>query len=78
MRSTCYEVRDRLHDARAVCVSADGIVATVCAWLAELGAESPLVEELARAVRERDWPAAHSVADYLSVNVIAAGEESLR
>jgi hypothetical protein len=36
-----------------------------------------LVEELARAVRRGDWPAAHSVADYLSVDVMTAGEECL-
>jgi hypothetical protein len=50
-------------------VPEDRIVATVSAWLAELGAESPLVDDLAKAVRAGNWPAAHSIAEYLSVEV---------
>ena len=44
-------------------------MATVSAWLAELGAESTLVDDLAQAVRAGNWPAAHSIAEYLSVEV---------
>ena len=69
---TIYQVSDRLHDGRTVHVSADGIAPTVSAWLAELGADSPLVEDLARALRAGDWPAAHRTADYLSVQVTVA------
>ena len=53
-------------------VSADAIVGTVSAWLAEFGAHSPLVEELARTVRNGDWPTAHAIADSLSVDVAVA------
>jgi hypothetical protein len=67
-----YRVSNRLHDGRTVYVPADRIVATVSAWLAELGAHSPLVDDLARAVRAGNWPTAHSLADYLSVDVTVA------
>jgi hypothetical protein len=53
-------------------MSAQGIVSTVSAWLAELGAQSPLVEDLARTVRDGDWTAAHAIADLLSVDVAVA------
>lgn len=66
---TIYQLTDRLHDGRTVHVSADEIVTTVSAWLAELGAASPLVEDLAQAVRVGDWPKTHSLGDYLSVQV---------
>jgi hypothetical protein len=69
---TIYQLTDRLHDGRTVDVSADEIVTTVSGWLAELGAASPLVEDLARAVRVGDWLRAHSLGDYLSVEVTAA------
>ena len=64
-----YRVRNRLHGERTVYVPADKIAATVAAWLAALGAHSPLVDDLARAVRAGNWPAAHNLADYLSVEV---------
>jgi len=64
-----YRVTDRLGRGRMAYVSGDRIVATVSAWLAELGAESPLVDDLAQAVRAGNWPAAHSIAEYLSVEV---------
>jgi hypothetical protein len=67
-----YRVSDRLHDGRTAYVPADQILATVSAWLAELGAHSPLVDDLARAVRAGNWPAAHSLADYLSIDVSLA------
>jgi hypothetical protein len=52
-----------------VSVPADHVATTVAAWLAELDACSPLVEVLSRAVRDRDWPAIHGIADYLSVEI---------
>jgi hypothetical protein len=64
-----YQLTDRLHDGRTVQVSADEIVGTVSAWLAELGATSPLVEDLAHAVRADDWPKVHALSEYLSVEV---------
>jgi hypothetical protein len=69
---TIYQLTDRLHDGRTVRVQADQIAATVASWLAELGACSPLVESLSRAVRGGDWPATHEIADYLSVEVQVA------
>jgi hypothetical protein len=66
---TIYQLTDRLHDGRTVHVSADEIVTTVSAWLAELGAASPLVKDLAEAVRVGDWPKARSLGDYLSLEV---------
>ena len=48
------------------------IVTTVSAWLAELGAHSPLVEDLARSVDVGDWPAAYAIGEYLSVDVTVA------
>jgi hypothetical protein len=46
---TMYCVTDRLHSGRTVRVPGPEIAPTVSAWLAELGAHSPLVEDLARA-----------------------------
>ena len=40
---------DRLHNGRTVQVPGHEIAPIVSAWLAELGAQSPLVEDLARA-----------------------------
>jgi hypothetical protein len=60
---TIYKLADRLHDGRTVCVQANDIPLTVASWLAELGASSPLVELLSRAVRDGDWPATHGIAD---------------
>ena len=66
-----YRVSDRLHE-RTVHVPAHQIASTVSAWLAELGAHSPLVDDLARAVHAGDWPAALGIGDYLSVDVAIA------
>jgi hypothetical protein len=41
----------------------------VASWLAEFGAESPAVDELARAVCDGDWPSAHDLAARLSVEI---------
>jgi hypothetical protein len=43
--SAIYRVTDRLHQ-RCVHVPAHEIATTVSAWLAELGANSPLVDDL--------------------------------
>lgn len=67
-----YQLTDRLHQGRTVLVPADAIVSTVSAWLAELGASSPLVDDLARAVVDGDWPTAHAVAQHLAVDVAVA------
>lgn len=64
-----YEVTDRLHEGRTVHVPCHEIGTTVSAWLAELGTQSQLVEELARAVGADDWPTAHAIGDRLSVEV---------
>jgi hypothetical protein len=64
-----YQITDRLHEGRAVQVPCDEIAATVSAWLAELGAQSQLVEDLARAVDADDWPTAYAIGDRLSVAV---------
>jgi hypothetical protein len=70
--TTIYRVTDRLHDGRTVDVPCHQIVTTVSAWLAELGAHSPLVEDLARAVQVGDWPAAYAIGECLSVDVAVA------
>jgi hypothetical protein len=67
-----YELVDRLHAGRAVCVPGDRIASVVSTWLAELGADSPLAEQLARAARTGDWPAVHALGDCLSVDVMVA------
>lgn len=64
-----YQLTDRLHDGRTVHVSGADIVTTLSAWLAELGATTPMVEDLARAVLAGDWPTTHALADYLSVEI---------
>ncbi|ART74554.1 hypothetical protein NWT09_28330 [Mycolicibacterium sp. jd] len=66
---TIYTVIDRLHPRRVVRVPGDGIAATVSAWLAELEAQSPLVDDLARAVAASNWPRAYALANTLSVSV---------
>ena len=70
--TTIYRVTDCLHPGRTVRVPCDELVTTVSAWLAELGAQSPLVDDLARAVRAGDWAAALGLGDYLSVDVTVA------
>jgi hypothetical protein len=67
--TTLYQVTDQLHEGRTVRVPVNAIGPTVSAWLAELGAHSPMVEDLTRAVRNGDWPAAHAVGEQLSVHV---------
>jgi hypothetical protein len=67
-----YQVSDRLHEGRTAHVPGNEIATTVSAWLAELSAHSPLVDDLARAVHAGDWPAALGIGDYLSVDVTVA------
>jgi len=67
-----YQVTDRLHKGRAVNVPASEVAATVSAWLAELGAHSPLVEDLARAVSSADWATAHAISEHLAIDVTVA------
>jgi hypothetical protein len=72
MARTTYQVTDRLHDGRTVQVPASEIVGTVSAWLAELGAHSPLVEDLARALGRADWQTAHEIGEYSAIDVAVA------
>jgi hypothetical protein len=67
-----YRVTHCLREGRTVVVPGHEIATIVSAWLAELGADSPLVEELARAVHAGDWPSAHAIGEYLSVDVAVA------
>lgn len=67
-----YHVTDRLHDGRSADVPGHQIAPTVSAWLAELGVDSPLVDDLARAAQAGDWPAVHAVGEHLSVQVTLA------
>jgi hypothetical protein len=69
--TTLYELTDRLHGGRTLCVPGDSIARTVAKWLAELGTSSPLVDDLARAACAGDWPAAHAIGDCLSVDIRA-------
>jgi hypothetical protein len=67
-----YQVTDRLHEGRTVCVPAQEIVTTVSSWLSELGVHSPLVEDLAEAVHAGNWPAVRAIGEDLAVDVIVA------
>jgi hypothetical protein len=67
-----YQIVDRLHEQRTVRVAGDAIAPTVSAWLAELGVQSPLAEDLARAVRRGDWHAVYAIGEHLSVHVAPA------
>jgi hypothetical protein len=67
-----YRVTDRLHERRTARVSCHDIARIVSAWLAELGANSPLAEELAGAVCAGDWPTVYAICERLSVDVTVA------
>ena len=67
-----YQIADRRHEQRTVRVACDAIATTVSAWLAELGVQSPMAEDLARAVRSGDWPAVYAIGEHLSVGVTIA------
>lgn len=64
-----YQVCDRLHEGRIVHVSGSEIAGTVAAWLADLGVQSPWVEQLARAVQSGDWASVRVICEHLSVDV---------
>ena len=72
-----YQIVDRLHEQRTVRVAGDAIAPTVSAWLAELGVQSPMAEDLERAVRSGDWPAVHAIGEHLSVHVTVAASPQL-
>jgi hypothetical protein len=70
--SPTYRVTQCLRDGHTAEVSGSEIAITVSTWLAELDADSPLVEDLAYAVRAGDWPTIRAIGDYLSVDVTVA------
>jgi LmbE family N-acetylglucosaminyl deacetylase len=70
--TTVYLLSDRLHEGHTAHVGTHEIATTVAAWLAELGARSPLVDDLAHAVRTGDWASVRRLGDYLSVEVSVA------
>ena len=70
--ATIYQLTDRLHEGHVARVPAHQIPATVSAWLAELGAHSPLVDDLERAVQGGDWSAAHALGECLSIEIALA------
>ncbi|WP_322861567.1 hypothetical protein U8D42_12460 [Mycobacterium europaeum] len=67
-----YQLTDRLHEGHVARVPANRIPETVSAWLAELGAHSPLVDDLERAVRGGDWSTAHALGECLSIEIAPA------
>jgi hypothetical protein len=70
--SRTYAVRHRVHDSRTIYIPATELAATVSEWLAEVGACSPLVEDLAHEVDANNWPAAHSISECLGIEVTIA------
>lgn len=70
--SPICRVTQCLRDGRTVEVPGREIATAVSTWLAELGVDSPLVEDLAKAVHAGDWSAAHAIGEYLSVDVTVA------
>lgn len=65
-----YQLTDCLHEGRSVLVPSEEIARTVSTWLAELDVDdSPLIEDLARAVFDADWQRAHAIGEQLSVDV---------
>jgi hypothetical protein len=67
-----YRVTDRLQAEHSVEVSGHDLTATVSTWLAELGAHTAPVDDLARAICAGDWPTAYAISDRLSVDVSVA------
>jgi len=74
-RPPIYRLTDRLRHGHPVRVPAHEITATVSAWLAEVGADSPLVDGLARGAWRRLAGSAcpRCVSECLSVEVAVAG-----
>jgi hypothetical protein len=73
-----YQIAYRLHEQRTVRVAGDAIAPTVSAWLAEFGVQSPMAEDLARAVRGGDWPAVYAIGEHLSVDVTVCSAAAIR
>ena len=67
-----YQIADRLHEQRTARVTGYAIATTVSAWLAELGVQSTMTEDLAQAVRSSNWPAVYAIGEHLSVDVTIA------
>jgi hypothetical protein len=67
--ATIYQVTDLLHRDHTARVPGDEIAATVSAWLADLGADSPLATDLGQAVQAGDWATVHAIGERLSVDV---------
>jgi hypothetical protein len=67
--SLIYRVSQRLRGGHTADVPVDAIATTVSAWLAELGADSPLADDLQKAVHAGDWSSARAIGEYLSVDV---------
>jgi hypothetical protein len=68
-RPSTYRISQRLRGGHTAEVPACAIATTVSAWLAELGADSPLANDLERAVHAGNWSAARVIGEYLSVDV---------
>lgn len=64
-----YQMTNRLRAGHTVHVPGDKIAATVSAWLAEFGTQSPLVDDFVQAVHAGDWHAAHAIGERLSVQI---------
>jgi hypothetical protein len=61
-----------VDESRITYIPASELAATVTEWLAELGACSPLVEDLAQEVDANNWPATHSISECLGIEVTIA------
>ena len=70
--SRIYAVRHCVHGSRTIYIPASELAATVTEWLAEVGACSPLIEDLAQEVEANNWPAAHSISECLGIEVTVA------
>lgn len=71
---TIYQLTDRLHTEHTVLIPGNAIAATVSSWLAQLDAESPLVDDLAHAVQIGDWPTTYALGEKLSVEVAVVAQ----
>ena len=61
-----------MDESRTTYIRASELAATVTEWLAEVGACSPLVEDLAQELDANNWPAAHSISECLGIEVSIA------